>query len=553
MNKQLERLDEAARAAGGGAGEGDARVARALGAGDLTQRLRTRSQPSPPRSKGKRAEGGRARAGPSGARPAHVDASTAGEAREPARDQARVAPPAAHYRAHFEDAPDAYVVTDAKGVIREANRAAARVLGGRAPRLAGKPLVSFVARADRRAFGDALVALGDPRDPAPIDGLEVRLRARPRGPVSPIDLVARAARGPSGEIDVLRWTARPSRRQSDAERGDAVHAERIDAERRIAELEETTRRQARLIEELVGLGWPETDGSGAPALPVVFDLGALVERAASSLRARLEARGTAVIVDVEPGAHEVVGHPERIAVAIDNLILEALEPEPRPAVETVHVTLDRENDDEVVVTVAGARGTVRSSNRVVARAIALVHGGMLESTDDDGATTHRLILPLHVRAETGALQGAPRAPGVAPPSPGAADLHGLRVLLVEGDATSGEHLLEILQARGAEAVVVTHAAEAVAAVRARPPDVLVSAIQLLDRDGYALIRDVRALGRDRGGAVPAVALTGYASIEEGRKALAAGFQLHVAKPVDDVLFTHAVANVAGAPITEIVV
>jgi CheY-like chemotaxis protein len=76
--------------------------------------------------------------------------------------------------------------------------------------------------------------------------------------------------------------------------------------------------------------------------------------------------------------------------------------------------------------------------------------------------------------------------------------------------------------------------------------VLVSDIGLPDVDGYELMRRVRRLPAEQGGAVPAIALTGYADVDDSRRALAAGYQLHVSKPIDSAVLAKAVADVARA-------
>lgn len=129
-----------------------------------------------------------------------------------------------------------------------------------------------------------------------------------------------------------------------------------------------------------------------------------------------------------------------------------------------------------------------------------------------------------------------------------ADLSGIRVVVVEDDADAREMLVDVLAGQGAEVQGAGNGIDAVELVTSFRPDVFVSDIGLPDMDGYALIRRIRQLGAEGGGLVPAIALTGYAELEDSRRALAAGYQVHVAKPVDASLLTHAVANVAGVPI-----
>ena len=97
----------------------------------------------------------------------------------------------------------------------------------------------------------------------------------------------------------------------------------------------------------------------------------------------------------------------------------------------------------------------------------------------------------------------------------------------------------------AEVTVVATAAEAVEAVRRLRPDVLLSDIEMPCEDGYDLISRVRALGPEEGGNTPAAALTAYARVEDRTRALRAGFQQHLPKPVEPAELVAVVANLAG--------
>jgi CheY-like chemotaxis protein len=100
-----------------------------------------------------------------------------------------------------------------------------------------------------------------------------------------------------------------------------------------------------------------------------------------------------------------------------------------------------------------------------------------------------------------------------------------------------------------QALVMTagSAEEALRLVESQRPDVLVSDIGMPVEDGYSLIRRVRALGGARGGSVPAVALTAYARAEDRVRAVLAGFQHHVVKPVEPAELIAMVASLAGKP------
>ncbi len=110
-------------------------------------------------------------------------------------------------------------------------------------------------------------------------------------------------------------------------------------------------------------------------------------------------------------------------------------------------------------------------------------------------------------------------------------LDGLRVLVVDDEADTRKWISTVLQECGAEVIAVGSTGEALAAFEQLRPDVLVSDISMPDEDGYALIRKIRELEPVTGRRIPAVALTGYARVEDYREAIAAGFQLHVAKPL----------------------
>jgi CheY-like chemotaxis protein len=132
-----------------------------------------------------------------------------------------------------------------------------------------------------------------------------------------------------------------------------------------------------------------------------------------------------------------------------------------------------------------------------------------------------------------------------------ADLSGLRLVVVEDEGDAREMLAAALRECGAEVREAGSAREALALIAETRPDVLISDIGLPDHDGYDLMRKVRALGPEHGGAVPAIALTGYADLEDSHAALRAGYQVHVAKPIDVPLLAQAVANLAGMPVIDL--
>jgi CheY-like chemotaxis protein len=106
------------------------------------------------------------------------------------------------------------------------------------------------------------------------------------------------------------------------------------------------------------------------------------------------------------------------------------------------------------------------------------------------------------------------------------------VLAVDDDADARDLVVFLLEDCGASVTAVSNAADALVALTVSVPDLLLSDIGMPDTDGYMLLRQVRALPADRGGVVPAIAITAYAGEIDYQQALAAGFQRHISKPFD---------------------
>jgi CheY-like chemotaxis protein len=187
----------------------------------------------------------------------------------------------------------------------------------------------------------------------------------------------------------------------------------------------------------------------------------------------------------------------------------------------------------------------------IVRQLVELHGGTIRARSsgvDKGATfTIRLpVTPVQQEVEA----DAPRRHPEAGPVPRldldlCAKIAGVKVLVVDDEADSRAVVKRLLE--DCEAVVITSgsAADAIERVVRDRPDVLVSDIGMPGEDGYALIRRVRALGPENGGNVPAVALTAYARSEDRMRSVLAGFQMHVAKPVEPAELITMIASLAG--------
>ncbi len=171
----------------------------------------------------------------------------------------------------------------------------------------------------------------------------------------------------------------------------------------------------------------------------------------------------------------------------------------------------------------------------IAQHIVEMHGGTIsaQSQGIGQGSTFTVKIPLVEKA--GSAEGYEQAGGEIPLAPKHSDtapsLKGLQVLVVDDEVDTREWIVTILKQSGAEAKAVGSVGEALEALENFKPDVLVSDIGMPGEDGYTLIRKIRELETDTRGRIPAVALTGYARVEDYREALAAGFQLHVAKPI----------------------
>jgi CheY-like chemotaxis protein len=112
------------------------------------------------------------------------------------------------------------------------------------------------------------------------------------------------------------------------------------------------------------------------------------------------------------------------------------------------------------------------------------------------------------------------------------ELSGLVVLIVDDDDDCRELLATLLESRHARVLCASSAQEGLLRVHETPPHVVISDIAMPGEDGYAFVRQLRALPRERGGEIPAIALTAFSQARDRERALAAGFTRHLPKPVD---------------------
>jgi two-component system CheB/CheR fusion protein len=182
----------------------------------------------------------------------------------------------------------------------------------------------------------------------------------------------------------------------------------------------------------------------------------------------------------------------------------------------------------------------------IVRSLVTAHGGTVEveSAGRTMGSTFTVLLPLM----KGYGKTAPKAQAEPPEQPAAEGIQDVRILVVEDDPGTREALTEMLGLNGAEVRAAESATRALKVFEEFKPELLICDIAMPDEDGYALLGRIQALGPKGGGNVPALALTALAGEEDRRRAFAAGFQMHMAKPVDvDRLLTALQGLLRSAP------
>jgi signal transduction histidine kinase/ActR/RegA family two-component response regulator len=189
----------------------------------------------------------------------------------------------------------------------------------------------------------------------------------------------------------------------------------------------------------------------------------------------------------------------------------------------------------------------------IVRKLVELHGGTVHAVSDGVGRGATFIVRLPIsagearRGQTVALGERRTTASAASPMPRLPRLDGLHILVVDDDPDGRTLTSLVLTQAGASVKAVASVREAHQTLEVERPDALVSDLGLPDEDGYALIRHIRQHEAEHGGFLPAVALTGYARAEDRAGVLAAGFQTHLAKPVDPADLTAAIATMVQQP------
>ena len=303
---------------------------------------------------------------------------------------------------------------------------------------------------------------------------------------------------------------------------------------------------------------------------VACELHSVIEAAAESIRPTAEAKGVRLQVLLEPNVGPVFGDHERLQQVVWNLLSNGVKFTRKGGL--VQVTLQRINSHvEIVVNDTGVgiksdflphvfdrfRQADGSTTRnygglglglAIVRHLVELHGGTAwaESAGEDQGSKFTVRLPSMTSSEHQPIEvlSQPAISAIESREKQPASLNGLRVLVIDDEHDARTLLRAMLERCGAQVVAVGSAREGLDSIQGWMPDVLIADIGMPVEDGYALIKKVRALPRERGGHTPALALTAYARTEDRARALSEGYQVHLAKPVDRYELAGVVANLA---------
>lgn len=331
-------------------------------------------------------------------------------------------------------------------------------------------------------------------------------------------------------------------------------------------IERNTWLQVRLIDDVLDVARIANGTLALEMQPV--DLALVMNAAAETARSAADAKRVTLVVEIDATATTIVGDPTRLQHIVTHLIKNAIRFTPARG----RITLGAEiHDGRARLTVAdtgigitpdvlpyvfdrfrqGESALERRPHSLglglaIVRHLVEAHGGVVTATSagDGRGTTVTVELPVGTPTELSA-GAASRPPDAHPQPTSPPDLNGVRIVIVDDDPDALELMRTILTGYGAIVATAGSAVEAFDVLQQGRPDVLISDISMPDADGYALLRRVRAPDTGERGMVPAIAVTGYASAGDRQRALAAGYQLHLAKPFDGERLVSAVAQLAG--------
>jgi len=342
----------------------------------------------------------------------------------------------------------------------------------------------------------------------------------------------------------------------EAKRDEKILSQGLDA------IDRNARVQAQLIDDLLDVSRIVSGKLNLEVRPL--DITSVARAAINVVRPAADAKSISLDYWAEPGLGAISADSARLHQIIWNLLSNAVKFTPHGGKICVRVEQDGA-DARVTVKDTGQgiepeflprvfdrflqadSSTTRSFGGLglglaIVRHLVELHGGTVSAQSEGlnkGATFSATFPLLAERAEqitmhSGEMNGLENH-----------SLDGLRVLLVDDEAEAREIISTVMARTGAEVTACQSASEALAKLSEWKPDVILSDIAMPDEDGYSFIGKVRSLPREKGGETPAAALTAYARDIDRRQALAAGYQMHIAKPIGATQLVTMVARLAG--------
>ncbi|MBG1258504.1 response regulator [Nostoc commune] len=304
----------------------------------------------------------------------------------------------------------------------------------------------------------------------------------------------------------------------------------------------------------------------------------VTEAALEAVRPLAEPKDITLNTILDTSVGSVYGDPARLQQVVWNLLTNAIKFTPKGGRVEVNLSVvcDQEQETthkyaqiQVIDTGIGISSeflpkvferfrqadstTTRSHNGLglglaIVRHLVELHKGTIlaQSLGTGEGATFTVRLPL--LQDTRASRASREATGEISSPVASTPLAGLRVLVVDDEADTRNFLSFMFEEYGAFATAVASVDEALAVIEQAKPDILISDIGMSQQDGYTLIRKLRSLEPEKGGHIPAIALTAYTREEDRLEALRAGFQQHLSKPIDPTKLIAIVANVLKLPV-----
>jgi signal transduction histidine kinase/DNA-binding response OmpR family regulator len=340
--------------------------------------------------------------------------------------------------------------------------------------------------------------------------------------------------------------------------GQEKHARALEVIERNAQI------QAQLIDDLLDVS---RIVSGKLRLSLSsIDLRDVVEMAVEGVRPQAEAKQIKLHAQLSPEPANVHGDTDRLQQVVWNLVTNAVKFTPAQGHIDIGV-FAVDGGAEVMVRDSGQgisadflpyvferfrqseSGATRAHGGLglgltIVRRIVELHHGRVEATSEGEGKGATFIVRLPASPNKNATRNVTAI--TRQPLPHALDeiphLHGIRVLVVDDEKDARDLLVNLFQHLNASVVTASSAAEAMRAMLTEPPHVLVSDIGMPGEDGFSLMRRIRALSVDQGGGLPAIALTAFAAPEDRVRALDAGFDRHLSKPVEPARLASTIAE-----------